>query len=89
MYWKIYLAVIAAASLVTFCLYAADKQRAKHDGRRISEKTLLLCSLFFGAAGGGAAMLICRHKTRHWYFAAVNTVSLLLHAGLFFVLYFL
>ena len=38
----------------------------------IPEKVLLLLSFFGGAAGGLLGMLLFRHKTRHWYFWAVN-----------------
>ncbi len=85
MYWLIYLAAVAVMSFITFCLYAVDKRRAKKRQWRISEKALLLCSFFLGAAGGGLAMLVCRHKTEHWYFVVVNIASLIIHIILFFV----
>ena len=73
--------VLGAISLVTFILYALDKIKAKLKTRRIPEKTLLLFSIFGGGAGGALAMLLCRHKTRHWYFVAVNAVGLALQAA--------
>lgn len=87
MHWKIYLIAVIIISVITFVLYAVDKAKAKKGSWRISEKTLLLFSLFLGAAGGLSAMIICRHKTNHWYFAVVNVLALILHVALFFVLF--
>ena len=81
-----YLIFIAAMSLITFLLYGTDKQRARYGEWRISEKALLLCSLLGGAIGGFLAMRIFRHKTKHWYFTAVNLLGIALHVALFFVI---
>ena len=81
-----YLIFIAAMSFITFSLYGIDKQKARNGEWRISEKTLLLCSLFGGAVGGFFAMQLFRHKTKHWYFVAVNLVGIALHVALFFVI---
>lgn len=66
-------------SVVTFCLYGADKKKAKKGKWRIPEKVLLLCSFFGGASGGYSAMLVFRHKTKreHWYFTFVNLLGIL------------
>ena len=64
-------------SLVTFCVYGADKRRAKKGQWRVPEKVLLGLSFFGGALGGSLAMKLLRHKTKHWYFVAVNAVGLL------------
>ena len=72
----IYCAALAAISLVAFIVYAADKSRAKRNVWRIPEKVLLGLSFFGGAAGGYAAMFFCRHKTKKWYFHAVNLLGL-------------
>ena len=69
-------AVFAVLSLITFCLYGADKSKAKRGAWRIPEKTLLLFSFFGGAIGGSMAMSMFRHKTKHWYFVAVNAIGL-------------
>ena len=71
------LLIFAILSLIAFVLYATDKQRAKRKLWRIRERTLLLTSFLGGAAGGLAAMLLLRHKTRHWYFFAVNILGLI------------
>lgn len=62
------LALFAAMTVLTFALFAADKARAKKGGRRVPERVLLLCSFFLGGVGGLLGMLLCRHKTKHWYF---------------------
>lgn len=74
--WILYLCLISVLSLVAFCLYASDKGRAKKGKWRIPEKVLLGFSFFGGAVGGTLAMFLFRHKTRHWYFLAVNFLGL-------------
>lgn len=60
---------LAAINLLTFCVYGADKRRAKIPGaRRVSEKTLFALALLLGSPGALLGMLVFRHKTRHWYF---------------------
>ena len=47
-YFVIYLAAI---NLITFCVYGADKRRAKISGaRRVPEKTLFALALLLGSA---------------------------------------
>jgi uncharacterized membrane protein YsdA (DUF1294 family) len=72
-----YVAFIIVMSIITYCLYASDKKRARNKQWRISEKTLLLCSFFGGALGGMLAMKVVSHKTKHWYFTVVNLVGAL------------
>ena len=65
-YFAIYLAAI---NLITFCVYGADKRRAKIPGaRRVPEKTLFALALLLGSPGALLGMQVFRHKTRHWYF---------------------
>lgn len=78
----LYAAFLAATSLITFLLYAVDKKRAVDKKWRIPEKTLLSASFFGGAVGGYLAMQIVRHKTRRWYFHAVNLLGLAWQIGL-------
>lgn len=79
---KIALPIFAILSLLAFILYGVDKQKAKRGAWRIPEKTLLLASFLGGALGGIAAMQIFRHKTKHWYFHAVNLLGLAWQVGL-------
>jgi len=51
-------------NIITFLLYAIDKAKSKSKGRRISERTLLLFTLFFGGIGALLGMMLVRHKTR-------------------------
>ena len=85
--YAIYLFVI---SFITFCVYHADKRKAKSGKWRISEKVLLLLSFFGGAFGGYPAMLIFKHKTKgeHWYFTFINILGLLIHTTLLILLIF-
>ena len=62
------LVAVAILNCISFFLMARDKRLARLGRRRIPEKVLFLSALLFGALGGTAAMWICRHKTRHWYF---------------------
>lgn len=68
----VFIVILAAVSLAAFVLYGVDKSRARRGAWRISEKALLCLSFFGGAAGGLLGMVLFRHKTRHWYFWAVN-----------------
>ncbi len=77
MWLPIYGAYLAVMAIITYCLYAADKRKAIKGEWRISEKALLGCSFLGGALGGYAAMKVKRHKTKHWYFHAVNILGLL------------
>lgn len=56
------------ASVVLYFLMGYDKQQAKQEGRRISEKTLFAWAVLGGAMGGWLGMTQFHHKTRHWYF---------------------
>lgn len=87
--WIVYLCAIGAISLVAFFLYASDKAKAKRGKWRIPEKVLLGFSFFGGAVGGTLAMFLFRHKTRHWYFWAVNFLGLAwqIAAGILIYLY--
>ena len=78
LYLKIALIVFGAISLITLILYGVDKLKAKLGAWRIPEKVLLSFSFFGGGLGGVIAMLLFRHKTRHWYFVAVNLLGLIL-----------
>lgn len=79
----IYGILLAVISAVAFILYGADKGRAKRGAWRIPEKVLLGFSFFGGAPGGILGMLAFRHKTRHWYFWAINLLGIAWQAALF------
>ena len=82
--FKIYSIYLIVLSVITLALYLIDKIKAINGSYRISEKVLLLFSLLGGGAGGFVAMLLFRHKTKHWYFYAVNLIAIILHGWLLF-----
>ncbi|MBQ8907344.1 MAG: DUF1294 domain-containing protein [Clostridia bacterium] len=71
-----YVIVLAVVSLVAFILYGADKYKAKKGRWRIKESVLLLFGFLGGAVGALVGMNLFRHKTKHWYFWAVNILGL-------------
>lgn len=71
------LAVYAVISFIAFVLYFADKKKAQKNKWRIKEATLLGFGFFGGAVGALLAMKIFRHKTKHWYFWALNILGLI------------
>lgn len=80
-----YLLFLLVMSVIAFILYGADKKKAQKGKWRIKESTLLLTGFFGGAVGALLAMQLFRHKTKHWYFTAINVAGLLVQAA---VLYF-
>ena len=73
------LAIIAVMSIVAFILYGVDKNKAKREVWRIPEAVLLGWGFFGGAVGALCGMKFFRHKTKHWYFWAINILGLILH----------
>ncbi len=72
----VFAAYFALMSLITFFTYLGDKKKAKKKRWRTPEKVLLGLSFLGGAVGGYLAMILCRHKTKHWYFHVVNLLGL-------------
>lgn len=71
-------------NIVTFYIYGKDKKKAKQNKIRISEKKLIMMSLFGGGMGGYIAMRVFRHKTKkeHWYFTFFNLLGIVLQVVL-------
>lgn len=82
----VYLIFLAVMSLIAFCFYGADKSKAKKGQWRVPEKVLLCLGFFGGAVGAILGMKAFRHKTKHWYFWAINIAGLVAQVAL---LYFL
>ena len=76
------LVVIAVMSLLAIVLYAEDKRRARKNQWRIKESLLLSVGFFGGAVGAMLAMKLFRHKTKHWYFWAVNIMGFIAQIAL-------
>ena len=72
----------AIVSIVTFFAYGLDKRKAKKKRWRTPEAVLLGLGFFGGAVGALIGMSLFRHKTRHWYFRAVNLIGLVWQVGL-------
>ncbi len=85
----IFFTVIVVMSLIAFILYGVDKSRAKKGKWRIRESVLLGVGFLGGAVGALLAMKLFRHKTKHWYFTAVNVLGLIVQAALFVFLFVL
>ncbi len=84
---KVYALYLVVMSVITYILYWADKQKAKKNVWRTKESVLLGFGFFGGAIGALLAMKIVRHKTKHWYFWAINILGLLVQIVLAVVLY--
>ena len=65
----IILLIFAAWNLITFLVYGWDKLRAKTEGWRVKEKTLMLMALFFGGTGALLGIGVFHHKTQHKKFS--------------------
>lgn len=74
----IYLIII---NVVTFCLYGADKRRARRKMWRVPEAVLLLFGLLGGSIGAGLAMHFLRHKTQHKKFTIGVPLIFILQVG--------
>lgn len=81
-----YLIVI---NIVAFAIYGLDKKRAIHDEWRIPEATLLTLAAVGGSVGALFGMQTFRHKTRKPKFAYGVPAMLLVHLGLFYLLFIL
>lgn len=83
----LFLLYLLILSLVALALYGVDKHRAKRRAYRVPEAALLSLGFFGGAAGALVAMQSFRHKTKHWYFYAVNILGLAWQAALLVLLF--
>ena len=75
-------------NLMTLFLMGFDKRRAQRGGRRVRERTLLLCAACFGAFGALAGMFLFRHKTRHMCFRVLLPLFCALQAAALLFLQF-
>lgn len=83
-YIFIYIGII---SLLTFLMYGADKKKARKHKWRIPEKILLGMCIVGGFLGGLLGMQVFHHKTKHWYFYAINILALILWVFIIYKVY--
>ena len=69
-------------TLIAFVLMGADKWKARHESRRIPEKTLFLSAILGGSLGALAGMYLFRHKTKHRSFTVGMPMILALQVAL-------
>ena len=81
-------AVLVVLNVISFSLMAYDKGCAKSGKWRVPEKTLFLSTACFGGLGGVLGMVLCRHKTKHWYFRVFFPVFLVIQAAVLGWIYF-
>ncbi len=79
---KIILIYLLVVNLVGFFMMGIDKNKAKKQAWRISEKALFLTSLIGGSLGTWAGMYAFRHKTKHWYFVVCMPLIFFAHIAL-------
>ena len=58
-----YLIILLIWNIIVMFVYGVDKIQAKRGARRISERTLLLCSFLLGGYGAMFGMILFNHKT--------------------------
>ena len=80
-------AIEAGMSVLTFLLFGTDKAFAKAEKRRIPERTLLTCTVVFGAVGAWLGIFLFRHKTMHPVFPRTAFLALLAQAAAFGAVY--
>ena len=72
----LFLAVLGVLNLLAFSVFAADKNAARKNSWRISERTLILLGIF-GPFGAFAAMKVFRHKTQKIKFYLIPLFAIL------------
>ena len=75
------LTIYGLMSVVTFCLYWMDKQRARAGAWRISEAMLHVCELAGGWPGALVAQRVLRHKTRKQPYVFVLWAIVVMHVA--------
>ena len=79
---------VLAWTLIAFALMGIDKWKARHDSRRIPEKTLFLSAILGGSVGSLAGMYLFRHKTKHLSFTVGMPLILAVQVALVLLLAF-
>lgn len=72
---------------IVFTSYGIDKNKARKGQWRISERLLLLESIFFGGLGAFLAAHLFHHKTRKWYFQLVWYLGIVMTCVLMYLIW--
>jgi len=72
----LFLAILSVLNVFVFIVFAADKDAARKNSWRISERTLILLGMF-GPFGAFGAMKIFRHKTQKIKFYLIPLFAVL------------
>ena len=75
--------IIIVWNIIVFALYGIDKYRSIHGKWRRSEKALISCAVFLGAAGAYLGMRIFRHKTKKPLFNIGIPICILINISVF------
>lgn len=78
---------LIALNVISFILFGADKRKAKKDLYRISEKSLWISAILFGAFGAFAGMKIFHHKTKKNAFRFGIPVLMIAEAGILWYMF--
>jgi len=77
-----------AMNLASFLIMLWDKLISRKRGtQRISEGLLFFMATLFGSVGVLTGMIVCRHKTRKWYFMIGIPLLILQNSAFLFVIY--
>ena len=77
---------LIVVNILTFAVYGIDKWKAKQDGWRISEATLLMLAVIGGTIGALLGMQVWRHKTMHKKFKYGLPLILLAQIALMYLI---
>jgi uncharacterized membrane protein YsdA (DUF1294 family) len=89
--WPFHLTWLLSLSVTTFTLFGIDKGLSASGQKRVPEIVLHLFTILGGFLGQFFGRLVFRHKIskeKRLVFNIVLIVSVLLHAGLVYLLYF-
>lgn len=73
-------------NIAVFFVYGIDKYKARHQMHRISEKCLVLLSIFFGFVGATYGMIVFNHKTSKTKFRVLVPVSFIINIAIIILL---
>lgn len=86
---KLLIFLMVIWNAIAFIMMGIDKRRAVKDGKRISEKTLLLSAFIMGAIGIGGGAVVFNHKTKKTLFRIGLPVALIVNAAVIYgLIYF-